>query len=372
MLEVLEVLNRSFKAFLDQGDPRVKNWPLMQSPFPGMAMIVAYVYFVKVAGPQFMKKRRPFELRSLMAFYNFALVLINLYVFWGIGWYGYFNGYSLKCQPVDYSYNHDAVRMAQMGYYFYLTKFIEFADTIFFVLRKKDNQISALHVIHHSIVPFSLWFGIKFAPGGYNALFPFLNSLVHVIMYTYYGLAALGERYKKYLVWKKYMTYIQLAQFVCVIVYAISLWYNQCDISRTFIVMNFIHAALFLGLFLNFFIKSYIKKPPPKKSSPVLVCKDLPKMCLGEKLSEAPLNGERTHVKQLVSQLEKEAGTHLAQMHSSAAETCCHLNCGAVHCAKRSGRQYNYCIPESMNTYPKFNGLSVPESLKHRNLFKEL
>ncbi|PRD28229.1 UNVERIFIED_CONTAM: Elongation of very long chain fatty acids protein [Trichonephila clavipes] len=100
--------------------------------------------------------------------------------------------------------------------------------------------------------------------GGYNALFPFLNSFVHVIMYGYYGVAALGEKYKKYLVWKKYMTYLQLAQFVCVLVYAVSLIVNKCNISKAFIAMNFIHALLFLGLFLNFFIQNYTRKSNAK------------------------------------------------------------------------------------------------------------
>lgn len=37
-----------------------------------------------------------------------------------------------------------------------------------------------------------------------------VNAMVHVIMYTYYGLAAAGPRFQKYLWWKKYMTAIQL------------------------------------------------------------------------------------------------------------------------------------------------------------------
>ncbi|KFM82472.1 Elongation of very long chain fatty acids protein, partial [Stegodyphus mimosarum] len=63
MFEILDTLNHSFKAFLDQGDPRLNEWPMMKTPFPGMAMIAAYIYFVKVAGPQFMKNRSPYDLR---------------------------------------------------------------------------------------------------------------------------------------------------------------------------------------------------------------------------------------------------------------------------------------------------------------------
>ena len=38
----------------------------------------------------------------------------------------------------------------------------------------------------------------------------FVNSAVHVIMYFYYMVAAMGPKYQKYIWWKKYMTRIQL------------------------------------------------------------------------------------------------------------------------------------------------------------------
>ena len=37
-----------------------------------------------------------------------------------------------------------------------------------------------------------------------------INSFVHVLMYTYYGLSAIGPHMQKYLWWKKYLTRIQL------------------------------------------------------------------------------------------------------------------------------------------------------------------
>lgn len=45
--------------------------------------------------------------------------------------------------------------------------------------------------------------------GTFHAL---LNCVVHVIMYTYYGLTAMGPNYQKYLWWKKYLTTIQLVR----------------------------------------------------------------------------------------------------------------------------------------------------------------
>lgn len=41
-----------------------------------------------------------------------------------------------------------------------------------------------------------------------------VNAMVHVIMYTYYGLSAAGPRFQKYLWWKKYMTAIQLVRVI--------------------------------------------------------------------------------------------------------------------------------------------------------------
>jgi hypothetical protein len=38
---------------------------------------------------------------------------------------------------------------------------------IFFVLRKKNEHVSTLHVIHHGVMPMSVWFGVKFTPGWY-------------------------------------------------------------------------------------------------------------------------------------------------------------------------------------------------------------
>lgn len=43
--------------------------------------------------------------------------------------------------------------------------FIKNLFQIFFVLRKKNNQVTFLHVFHHSIMPWTWWFGVKFAAG---------------------------------------------------------------------------------------------------------------------------------------------------------------------------------------------------------------
>ena len=48
--------------------------------------------------------------------------------------------------------------------------------------------------------------GVKFTPGGHSSFFGFVNTFVHIIMYAYYMLAAMGPHMQKYLWWKKYLT----------------------------------------------------------------------------------------------------------------------------------------------------------------------
>lgn len=95
---------------------------------------------------------------------------------------------------------------------YFAAKVSELLDTVFFILRKKDKQVTFLHVYHHSIMVIGTWGFFKYSPSHTGVFIGFLNSLVHVFMYTYYGLSALGPNMAKYLTWKKYMTSFQLVR----------------------------------------------------------------------------------------------------------------------------------------------------------------
>merc|ERR1719184_58880 len=100
---------------------------------------------------------------------------------------------------------------------------------VYFVLKKKFAHLSPLHVIHHSTLPFLCWWGPRFVGGGQSGFGPFLNSGVHTLMYLYYLLAACGPSLKPYLWWKKYLTTIQLVQFVLVFFHALQPLILTCD-----------------------------------------------------------------------------------------------------------------------------------------------
>ncbi|GIY39365.1 elongation of very long chain fatty acids protein AAEL008004 [Caerostris darwini] len=247
--------------FFNNPDPRVAKWPLMDTPVTTIALVIGYLIFVKLVGPSLMRNRKPFDLRLIMTVYNFSQVVVSSWIFMNLGMLGWFTKYSWRCEPIDFSYNKDAIRIAEVCWVCFLLKFYEFLDTVFFVLRKKNSQITTLHVFHHALVPITVWIGIKYGAGGYNTLFPVLNSFVHAWMYLYYGLAALGPSVQKYLWWKKYLTKLQMLQFILVLVFMLQLYfYPTCEVSKVILLINLLKAAIFFIMFMNFYRTSYKTK----------------------------------------------------------------------------------------------------------------
>ena len=80
-------------------------------------------------------------------------------------------------------------------------------------------------------------------------------------MYTYYGLSALGPQFQKYLFFKRYITTIQLTQFVVVFLHSFKILVEGCAGRYSiFLYVNFFHAIVFFLMFTNFYRQSYAKK----------------------------------------------------------------------------------------------------------------
>lgn len=112
-------------------------------------------------------------------------------------------------------------------------------------------------------------------------------------------------------------------QFVAVILYAISLYANSCDVSTTFILMNFIHALLFFGLFLNFFVQNYIRRSNQRKAAPTtLVSNEKAQLC------------SKNHKSNLPKEENDDSGmedvcNYRTQFHRCSKQEDCNLNCRA-------------------------------------------
>ncbi|XP_028902935.1 elongation of very long chain fatty acids protein 4 [Ornithorhynchus anatinus] len=244
-------------------DKRVENWPLMQSPLPTLTISTLYLLFVWL-GPKWMKNKEPFQMRLVLILYNFGMVLLNLFIFKELFLGSYAAGYSYICQSVDYSNNVHEVRIAAALWWYFVSKGIEYFDTVFFILRKKNNQVSFLHVYHHCTMFTLWWIGIKWVAGGQAFFGAQLNSFIHVIMYSYYALAALGPQIQKYLWWKRYLTMLQLVQFHVTIGHTAMSLYTNCPFPRWMHWALIVYAISFIFLFLNFYYQTYNQ---PKRSA---------------------------------------------------------------------------------------------------------
>lgn len=251
-------------------DPRLKVYPMMENPFPMTATLLSYLFFVLYAGPRFMANRKPFQLKEAMIVYNFTLVALSIFIVYEFLLSGWATTYTWKCDPVDYSDSPQGLRMVRVAWLFFFSKIIELMDTVFFVLRKKQGQITFLHIFHHSFMPWTWWWGVSYAPGGMGSFHAMVNSGVHIIMYFYYGLSASGPRFQKYLWWKKYMTAIQLTQFVMVSLHVTQYYFMEsCDYQvPLFVHLIWIYGTFFFVLFSNFWVQAYVKgKRLPKQDS---------------------------------------------------------------------------------------------------------
>ncbi|XP_066905201.1 very long chain fatty acid elongase AAEL008004 [Halyomorpha halys] len=254
-----------YTSIIDRiSDPRVEDWPLMDSPFPTLFMVGAYLYFVVFLGPKMMENRKPFKLNSILVVYNAAQTLFSLIMFSEHLMSGWLLDYSYKCQPVDYSRNPTAMRMANLCWWYYISKLTEFMDTIFFVLRKKDNQITLLHLYHHSLTPIETWVCVKFLAGGHGTFSNLVNNLVHIIMYTYYMLSAMGPQYQKFLWWKQHLTTLQLAQFTIVFIHSAQVLFFDCGYPKLIAAFLLVHSTIFFALFFDFYQKAYNKEQARK------------------------------------------------------------------------------------------------------------
>ncbi|KPI98123.1 Elongation of very long chain fatty acids protein 7 [Papilio xuthus] len=233
----------------------VDQWFLMKTPLPMIFLTASYLSFVLKLGPKYMESRKPFKLTTVITVYNILQVAYSCALLY-IG-HNLISTYGLLSSSCLMEAEDTKWKVTTSIYYYFFAKVTELMDTIFFVLRKKYNQVTFLHIYHHSLMMWGSWVSLKYEPSYGTIFLGTLNSFVHIIMYTYYALSAFPDL-SKYLWWKKYITMMQLIQFMCIIVHAAaSQFFSGCPPSYTLLMTIMLNAALFIYLFGQFYINSY-------------------------------------------------------------------------------------------------------------------
>ena len=150
-------LDKIFEYVGMSADPRTHHLlPVNVSPFFAIWMIFNFVLFAKYLGPAIMKNREPYNLRTLMFIYNCLMTWVNAYaVYKVIPLSNYFRVLLDFEYPDRGDMSEHAIELIHLGYLYWISKLGDCFDTAFFVMRKKYEHITLLHVYHHTVREYS-------------------------------------------------------------------------------------------------------------------------------------------------------------------------------------------------------------------------
>jgi len=252
--------------FISVMDNKIANFEFVPgktplSTFNTVWYALAFYLLTIVVLTRLMSNREPIKLRAVVSVHNilltsysaisFVMLLRYLLPEWKTK-----GGNVLLCDPKNEIYNKGP--LVFWFYLFYLSKMYEFLDTFFQCLRKKSLQF--LHVWHHCITLVLCWVSI-YQQHPMQTPDITANLLVHTVMYYYYYLCDKGVQ----VWWKKYITRLQIVQFVWDIVWHLAWFYAKntrpvCNGGiETFHVGNLVVVS-FLALFIRFYFQTYKSK----------------------------------------------------------------------------------------------------------------
>jgi elongation of very long chain fatty acids protein 1 len=143
--------------------PIIDSLPLMASPLPLAAIVIIYLWFVLKAGPNLMKTRRPYDLTQIIRVYDIFQVIT-------CAWFVYQThqlkfSFKITWRCIDDLEPGTEKKVFVLMWQFILLRIFEFIETVFYVLRKKQHQVSVLHIYHHISTVIMLWIFLKYSPG---------------------------------------------------------------------------------------------------------------------------------------------------------------------------------------------------------------
>ncbi|XP_023176873.2 elongation of very long chain fatty acids protein F [Drosophila hydei] len=243
-------------------DPRIAHLPLTGGMWGVALVIIGYLAFVLHFGPKWMEKRQPFKLKFVMQLYNVVQVVANSLLFvYGVYYSLLQPSFSLSCQPVEHdNTTPQMMRLIYASYGYYLLKYLDLFDTVFIVLRKKNSQVSFLHVYHHAGMIFGVYVYMTFLAGSHCTMLGVINLFVHSVMYAYYFASSLGA-VKHLLWWKRHITQLQLLQFgFLTLHFLLVIVRNPCQFPVLISFIGFIQNIFMFAMFFDFYYKTYIRK----------------------------------------------------------------------------------------------------------------
>lgn len=231
----------------------------MGTPYPLLSVFAFYLWVVLKAGPKYMENRKAFNLNNVTRIYNFLQVAVCTFGVVKSSQVGLTFRLAWECVPVPKA--SDEITKEMLKYYncywfFMLFRIFEFLETLFFVLRKKQNQVSFLHLYHHCAVVALLWSFLKYSGGISEGFIGLLNSAVHCAMYSYYFLSSFGtlKRFTEKV--KRLITTVQIIQLLVLLAHCLRAIIS-CGASKLYYI-QIINIVFLVFMFIKFYFKNYL------------------------------------------------------------------------------------------------------------------
>lgn len=259
--EVVKKLTLNYQEQINHINPNVKEWPLMSSPMPTLYLSFTYLFLVKFLS-FLMKYIKELNIKYIILSYNLLSIFLNVYISLKIIYIKYKAKDFHLCTNIHSQDTAYSLEMNKIIWWFYISKGVEFLDTIFFLLRKKFHKISFLHIYNHATMFPIWWLCTSYLANGTSAVAALMNSILHVLLYYYYCISTIGQKYQKYVWWKRYFVLLQMLQFCILIVFCSLLLYADCGYGNGMdrMIWCVIYYSLsHVVLIYDFYSKSYYK-----------------------------------------------------------------------------------------------------------------
>lgn len=205
-----------------------------------------------------MSDRKPFNLDNFVRGYNiFQIIACTYFVNWA--YRRGFNLSSIWSCVYDRTDDEELLELWKCNWKFMILRLIEFTETVVFVLRKKQNQVSTLHIYHHISTVFILWIFLKIGRNEMGIYSCTLNCMVHIVMYSYYFLTSFKRLRSHLKIVKPLITILQLTQLVIIFGNTVVALSPSCSRTKIYYLM-IINMVILIGLFTKFYIETYTKK----------------------------------------------------------------------------------------------------------------
>lgn len=177
---------------------------------PKFIILLFNFYFFAIKFTDFyMRNRQPFDLKIIIRIYNifqiFTCIGFSIYLNVRVGYETFSSTWKcMKFEERNFT-RSDLIEVFGVQWWFMIFRSTDLLETIFFVLRKKKNQVSFLHIYHHVSTLVLLFLMNRYSASEYEGVFDYMREILGKferkntlnLNFKFYKKNSLKEKYVK-------------------------------------------------------------------------------------------------------------------------------------------------------------------------------